>query len=167
MYTQGNLIPNWDLNQFKQLEYKLDYHKDLNLIDRYVASGHLESSIHVYNCFEDKLTVDTKYIRNHFKWIKNLALAVHLFKPGQYLPMHQDLYQKYKSVFNIDSADHIIRIIIMLDDNQPGQILQIENIAIAKWNAGEWFGWVGGESHAFYNFSMTDRYAIQLTGTLC
>jgi hypothetical protein len=167
MYTQGYLCPTWDINQFKQLEYKLDYHKDTSLIDDYVSSGHERNCIHLYNCFEDKLKLDTSYIRDHFKWVSNLALAVNLFTPGQYLPMHKDRYQRYKSVFNTDSNDDIIRIILMLEDSHVGQLLQIEDSAIAKWSAGDWFGWTGSENHAFYNFSMTNRYAIQLTGILC
>ena len=80
--------------------------------------------------------------------------------------MHYDLYDKYKSVFSVDSADKIIRVMVMLENSVPGQILQINDRAIAKWSAGDWFGWQGREPHASYNFSMSDRYALQLTGHL-
>jgi hypothetical protein len=55
----------------------------------------------------------------------------------------------------------------MLEDSCPGQILQFENRVVGNWKAGDWFGWIGNELHAFYNFSMIDRYAIQITGTQC
>ena len=167
MYTQGHLSPTWDINQFKQLNYKLDYHKNTELIDQYVSSGHTRESMHVYNCFEDQLVVNTSGIRKNFSWIDNIALAVNLFTPGQYLPLHRDSYQRYSSVFNIDQSQIIIRIILMLEDNCPGQILQINDTTIAQWVAGDWFGWSGDELHAFYNLSMSNRYAVQLSGTLC
>ena len=166
MYITGYLDPQWDLSAIKQLNYKLDYHKDTNLIDQYVSSGHNHGSIHLYNCFEDNLVVDLSYIRSNFNWVNNLALAINLFTPGQYLPMHKDLYQKYSRAFNISSTNSIIRIILMLEDNCPGQVLQIEKRAIADWKAGEWFGWSGNDAHAFYNLSMSDRYAVQITGTI-
>ena len=54
----------------------------------------------------------------------------------------------------------------MLEDSSPGQILQIKDIAHCKWNAGDCFYWNHDEIHAFYNFGMKDRYAIQITGVL-
>ena len=52
----------------------------------------------------------------------------------------------------------------MLEDSSPGQILQVKDTAYCKWNAGECFYWRYDDEHAFYNFSMNDRYAIQITG---
>jgi hypothetical protein len=119
-------------------------------------------------CFENQLSsVNNTYIRNHFKSLDNLALAVNLFTPGQYLPLHYDLYQQYRSVFKLNGSEKITRIILMLEDSSPGQILQIENRVVGNWIAGDWFEWSGNELHAFYNFSMVDRYAIQITGTKC
>jgi hypothetical protein len=53
---------------------------------------------------------------------------------------------------------------VMLEDNYPGQILQIKDICISSWKSGDCFGWKYDDLHAFYNFSMNDRYAIQITG---
>jgi hypothetical protein len=54
----------------------------------------------------------------------------------------------------------------MLENSSPGQILQIKDRAIAHWSAGNWYGWKDFDLHAFYNFSMENRYAVQITGTL-
>jgi hypothetical protein len=52
----------------------------------------------------------------------------------------------------------------MLEDSSPGQILQVKDTAYCKWKSGDCFYWNYDEIHAFYNFSMKDRYAIQITG---
>jgi hypothetical protein len=166
MLLEGHITPTWDIKEFYDLEYTLGYHKEDKLNQRYVAAGHVKDSMSLYNCFENSLKVDTQSIRDQFDFLKDLALAVNLFKPGQYLPMHHDLYGKYKSVFSVDSSDKIIRVMVMLENSVPGQILQINHRAIAKWSAGDWFGWQGQEPHAFYNLSMSNRYAIQITGHL-
>ena len=55
---------------------------------------------------------------------------------------------------------------VMLEDSSPGQILQIKDIAHCTWKSGDCFYWKYDEIHAFYNFSMKDRYAIQVTGVI-
>jgi len=166
MLLEGHITPTWDIKEFYDLEYMLGYHKEDKLNQRYIAAGHLKDSMSLYNCFENSLKVDTQSIREQFNFLKDLALAVNLFKPGQYLPMHYDLYGKYKSVFSLTESAKIVRIMVMLENSVPGQILQINDRAIAKWKAGDWFGWQDREPHAAYNFSMVDRYAIQITGHL-
>jgi hypothetical protein len=64
------------------------------------------------------------------------------------------------------NSENVIRCMVMLEDSSPGQILQIKDIAHCKWNAGDCFYWNHDEIHAFYNFGMKDRYAIQITGVL-
>ena len=61
-------------------------------------------------------------------------------------------------------SENVIRCMVMLEDNSPGQILQIKDTAHSTWKSGDCFYWDYDEIHAFYNFSMKDRYAIQITG---
>jgi hypothetical protein len=166
MLKNGKIDRNWDIEEIKNLPYKFDYHKDLDLIKMYASLGHNEDSMIIYNCFEDEINLNLNYYKNSFSFLNNISLAVNLFKPGQYLPLHVDLYQRYKKIHNLDDNVKIFRIVVMLEDSVPGQILQIENNLIGNWQAGEWFGWVNCESHAFYNLSTVDRYAIQVTGTI-
>jgi hypothetical protein len=92
-------------------------------------------------------------------------LAINLFTPGQYLPMHSDLFGKYKKIHNVQEKN-IERYILMLQNNKPGQILQIENKSYSDWESGDCFGWKYNQPHAFYNFSMENRYAVQITGVV-
>ena len=105
------------------------------------------------------------YIVPHFTFLDKVAVAVNHFKPGQYLPLHTDLYGRYIELNEVDS-ENVIRCMVMLEDNSPGQILQIKDRCIGFWYSGDCFYWNYDEIHAFYNFSMNDRYAIQVTGVL-
>lgn len=165
MYLEGHVRPTWDIDLVKSLDYKFDYHKDLELIEQYKKAGHHEPSMHLYNCFEDNLNIDLNFIKNEFNFLDNLSIAINFFTPGQYLPLHRDLYGRYKKLHNLDNNADIVRIILFVEDSKLGQILQIDKKAITTWNAGDWFGWTNNELHAFYNFSFDNRYAFQITGT--
>ena len=52
----------------------------------------------------------------------------------------------------------------MLEDSVPGQMMHIKDTIHHTWVAGDVFGWIGDEMHTFYNMSLKDRYAIQITG---
>ena len=166
MFNKGHIEPRWNINEFKSLNYKHDTHKDDQLLDKYEESGHDRSHMTLYNYFQPNPLPDCvfDYIVPHFEELTHIGVAVNYFKPAQYLPVHVDLFGKYSAVHELDDEE-ITRIIIMLEDSQPGQISQVCDETIGKWSAGDWFQWDSDDPHAFYNFSTHDRYAIQLTGT--
>ena len=47
-----SIEPNWDIEEYKALDYKLDKHKDEDDNQRYISAGHLEESLQLYNYFE-------------------------------------------------------------------------------------------------------------------
>jgi hypothetical protein len=163
----SHIKPNWNIKDFYNLDYQLCTHKDQELVDQYLNSGHSEKKLSMYKyhlpnpmpkCVND-------YIVPYFTFLDKVAPAVNYFKPGQYLPLHTDLYGKYVEINDVNS-ENVIRCMVMLEDNSPGQILQIKDTCIGSWKSGDCFYWNYDEIHAFYNFSMKDRYAIQLTGVL-
>jgi hypothetical protein len=158
---------NWNVEDFYDLDYVLSTHKDEALVDQYLMSGHSKEKLSIYKyqlpnpmpkCVED-------YIIPHFDFWDKVACAVNYFQPGQYLPLHTDLYGKYVEINDVDS-NKVMRCMVMLENSSPGQILQIKDIAHCTWKAGDCFYWKYDEIHAFYNFSMKDRYAIQVTGVI-
>jgi hypothetical protein len=125
MFT-GYVTPCWDMEQIKNLEYKADYHKDTALINKYVDAGHSLNHITIYNYFEPNPMPDSiVQIKKHFSCLKNVSVAINKFTPGQYLPMHKDLYGNFKVLHGLEDKDAIVRIIVMMEDSVPGQILQI------------------------------------------
>jgi hypothetical protein len=162
-----HIKPNWNIEEFYSLNYSIaDYH-DAQEVDTYVSKGHVRKNIGLYkyhkpnpmpSCVND-------YIISHFNHLDNLTVAVNLFKPGQYLPYHSDVYSRYKEVFDVKDKT-ISRTMIMLEDWKPGQVLCIGTYAYTNWVAGDCYTWNDYEQHTFINLSLFDRYALQITGTL-
>jgi hypothetical protein len=164
----GHFVPFWNIEDIKQLPFKNDYHKDLDLVNRYVSVGHSKDHIKLWNFFDTDAVIPemTNNVRSLFPELTNISVAVNKFTPGQYLPLHQDLYGRYRKIHKLDDHKHIRRIIIMIEDSCPGQISQVGNTTWGNWRAGDWFDWLDGFPHAAYNFSMLDRYAWQVTGVV-
>lgn len=162
----GQIIPNWNIEEFTQLSYKLDTHKDAELLNQYNNSGHILNSMTLYNYFEPSPMPDCieKYVLPHFLNLSHVSVAVNLFKPGQYLPGHVDLFEKYRSIHKLGKSANIVRTIVMLEDSEYGQISQAGDHTYGIWNAGFWIQWQEQDIHAVYNFSMKNRYALQITG---
>lgn len=161
-----NIEPLWNIDEYKILNYKLDVHKDEHDNQIYIEAGHLAQSLSLYNYFEPNPMPDSiEYIKSFFNKLSNISVAINLFKPGQYMPIHYDRFESYKHYHNLKNAS-ICRYMVMLEDNQPGQMLQIGNSVYNIWQAGAVFGWCNYDLHTFYNLSLRDRYAVQITGTL-
>lgn len=160
--NSGKINPYWNIDYFKNLKYVEN--PDPILCKEYNESGHSLESLTIFHCIEPNfLDFDRSIILEYFKDLKFPTFAVNLFKPGQYIPMHIDRYEKYKTLY---ASNNILRVIIMLEDSEPGQIIQIGDNTIGTWKSGDWFSWADYEPHAFYNMSKKNRYALQLTGTI-
>ena len=168
MLLSGYISPNWDLEEYKNLSYKLDTHKDSKLLDQYETTGHSRLHMTLYNYFEpNPMPSSVKdNVISSFTNLTNISVAVNLFKPGQYLPVHVDLFEKYRQVHNLNSTDKIVRTIVMLENSEPGQISQVCDQTFGNWSSGFWLQWEESDPHAFYNFSMKNRYALQITATI-
>lgn len=163
MFTRMEIEPV-DIEPYKCLAFQEAYHKDFDLVKRYVEAGHNPSRMKVYNCFEHHgLPESALEIRDRFNWLQQKAVAVNLLMPGDYLPLHFDLYQAYQRTKNIKDKP-IERWIVMLQGSVQGQLIQIGDDVCGKWRAGDCFGWRGDDLHAAYNFSFEPRYVLQITG---
>lgn len=163
----NHIKPNWNIDKVKNLNYKFAPFGDEALVSRYVQSGHDMSRISVFNYHEpnEMPKFITEYVKPHFDFLDKVCVAFNYFKPGQYLPPHSDLYKKYMQLYDVHSKN-IVRCILMLENSSPGQILQIKDSTFGSWKSGDCFHWNYDDLHAFYNFSMKDRYAIQITGVV-
>jgi hypothetical protein len=161
-----SIEPTWDIKDYQKLDYKLDKHKVDDDNRLYIEAGHLAQSLSLYNYFEpNPMPKSVDYIISKFDKINNLSVAINLFVPGQYLPLHYDRFDNYKKLYSIKNAS-ICRYMVMLEDHASGQMLQIGNTVYHNWQAGAVFGWCNCDLHTFYNLSLKNRYAVQITGSL-
>lgn len=165
MFNSGHIEPKWDIDEFKKLNYKFDTHKDDDLLNLFASHGHSKMYMTLWNYFQPNPfpPVVWDYIVPQFD-LDHISVAINMFTPGQYLPLHYDLYGKYREYHGLDNED-ITRCVIMLEDSVPGQISQACGRTIGEWRAGDWISWDNDDVHAIYNMSTENRYAIQLTGT--
>lgn len=160
-----SIEPLWNIQDYKTLKYKLDKHKGNEDNCRYIEAGHLPESLTLYNYFEpNPMPQSIEYIKSHFKELKNVSVAINLFKPGQYIPIHYDRFDTYKRVNNLGNNCSICRYMVMLEDSVPGQMLQIGDTVYNNWKAGKVYNWCNYALHTFYNLSTENRYAVQITG---
>lgn len=106
----------------------------------------------------------TKII-NHFN-LKNSTTAFYKMTPGCILPYHNDKYLKYVKYFNISNPQNITRVIIFLEKWQPGHIFEINGVPIYNYKKGTYVQWQYDTEHLAANLGKTNRYTLQLTGTL-
>jgi hypothetical protein len=162
----GHIDPQWNIQDYVNLKYNRDT-VNHECLTTFLNAGHSRDQMCLYNYFEPNIMpASVDYIKSKFNFLKNLTAAVNLVLPGQYMPVHQDLYLKWKTVHNITDTKKIMRVIVMLENNENGQFLQIEKNIYNNWLSGDWYSWVGETEHAVYNFSTKNRYAIQLTGSI-
>ena len=163
-----NIDPTWNIDDYKNLTYTLDKHKDQELNDQYIKAGHQEVSLSLYNYFEpNPMPKSIEYIKSYFTKYNKISVAINLFKPGQYMPFHYDLFQKFKKYHNVEEGSNICRYMVMLEDSYQGQMLQVGDRIYNQWQAGDVYGWCGYSMHTFYNLGINDRYAVQITGAIC
>lgn len=162
----GHINPIWTVDDYVNLNYNRDTVAD-SYLNQFLGAGHIEEQMCLFNYFEPKpMPASIEYIKSHFQELKNLTAAVNLVKPGQYMPYHSDLYLRWMQVHNHNNIETIVRIIVMLEHGEQGQILHVGDCLHTMWKAGDWFSWNGTTMHALYNMSLRNRYAIQLTGCL-
>jgi hypothetical protein len=81
------------------------------------------------------------------------------------MPQHVDHFNTYCRIFEVDRKD-VYRALLFLEDWQPGQYLEIEKKALTSWKAGDYVMWQADVEHASANIGTSERFALQITGTL-
>lgn len=160
----GKIEPTWNKEDLKNLLFVDETHRDKELNNTYVTAGHNLQNMAIGILQENMIFPDWAIkVKQNFNF-KNITTTIHRLRPGNYLPIHFDLYQNYKKIFNV-STENIYRIIVFLEDWQPGHMLDINNKIYNNWSAGDYVGWINDTPHAAYNFGLNDRYTLQITGT--
>ena len=63
-----------------------------------------------------------------------------------------------------DATGTIGRALVMLEDWKPGHYLDLDDVAVTDWKAGDYFWWTDDTPHTAANIGTEDRYTLQITG---
>jgi len=123
--------------------------------------------------FEDQLPIIQKMTDFfEFNMDKPFTKKLDDQMPNDQLMWHIDNYPGNPTKEVVHSPDFKyqdndkIRFLIMLEDHQPGQIIQFGNIVYTQWKAGTIYTWDWSTlPHVTWNGSWHKRMALQLTGS--
>lgn len=93
------------------------------------------------------------------------GLSYYKMMPGDILPYHGDTYTRYRAYHGVEIQD-IWRVIVFLQDWQPGFLFEMEGRPIAQYRAGDFVAWQGGAEHMAGNLGRVPRYTLQITGVM-
>lgn len=105
-------------------------------------------------------------------WISALKESFDLYKQTytfyrmdtlEIMPTHIDHYNTYMKLTNT-RYNNVYRVVLMLEDWQPGHYFELDGIGYVNWKAGDWFKWKSDTPHAASNIGKEPRYTLQITG---
>jgi hypothetical protein len=158
----GHIAPLWS-DEYRSLPYIEEIIKQPDIQQSWLDAGHSAKNLIIETYSQPQPMPEWVSTLNcHWPEYKNFGYSFHKFVPGRYLPEHKDAYRKYKEKFNVDITE-VVRILIYLEDWQPGQFNTVNTNVTGNWRAGDWLAWSGEAVHSVVNFGMHTRYALAIT----
>ena len=161
--TYGNVDVIWD-NEFYNYPYTKQPLKEEEMVNwRSLGYYHESFSGGMYDSrnpmpgWTDTVAEQIGLTNTGFVFYKMQTLDI--------MPNHTDHFETYCKVFDVNRND-VIRALLFLEDWAPGQYLEVGHKALRSWKAGDYVIWQPDVDHASANIGTTDRYALQITGTL-
>lgn len=106
----------------------------------------------------------TENFRGIFHMCKDLTFTFYKMKTLEIMPEHVDHFNTYCKINDVPKK-RVIRILVMLENWQPGHCLEIDGIGITNWIAGDYFVWENDVPHSAANIGVSPRYTLQITAT--
>lgn len=166
----------WDTTKIKfnwELHYCIDpYPKDdpwkttdlvLEQENYYKSWGIKKESTEHYHSFDTELDFKTAELFKYFNG-DNHTLNFMMIPPGMTIPWHRDTYSYYINTTKIPLEDstQVHRSVIMMQDWTVGQVIQIEDTVLTKWNAGYTYTWPHNAWHGAANFGPDPMIFMQV-----
>jgi hypothetical protein len=103
--------------------------------------------------------------RDYFLW-KHFSWSVYRMGPGCVLPNHSDTFARFRNLHKITDTHSIRRAVVFLEDWNSGHYFEIDGNPLVKWRAGDVVVWKFDTPHLAANMGETNRYTLQITGTV-
>ena len=166
----GKLDPFWN-DEYKHLNYSIEPFNNTRDLQRWRREGYVHPDSHFTGAMCDMRNPQPSWNSQLIRWaeskfgITDVGTSYYRMGTGVILPTHGDIYRKYIELFGCE-VEHIIRVLVMLEDWKSGHYLELAGTAYANWQAGDYFWWRGSTPHMAANIGTEKRYTIQITGHL-
>jgi len=158
----------WD-DEFKQLDYQQEPFNDPNDVQQWLAQGY-QSKIcgDMADMRGRQPSWNHRFIQHYTSlgW-QHVGTSYYRMTSGTVMPVHQDRYAKYVSLFDLAGKESLIRrAVVLLEDWRPGHYLEIQGRPLVEWRAGTVVEWTYDTPHMAANVGLEPRYTLQITGHL-
>jgi hypothetical protein len=161
-----NLEVFWD-HEYKHLNYVNETFNDPDSLNLWTKHGYPEKFTgDMCDMRSPQPSWNYKFIE-HFTSLgwQDIGTSYYRMDTGTVLPVHQDLYLKYISLFNLTGKEHSIRrAIVFLEDWKSGHYFESLGTAMTNWSAGTTVEWPYDTPHMAANIGIDPRYTLQITG---
>jgi hypothetical protein len=164
-WAQGHVDPWWDL-QHRDLNYINEKFDDTYSLREWRRLGYTQARFagDMYDMTHAEpdwiVPFRTIFPFERFSW--NLCRM----PPGRVLPARKDTYDRFKLVHGLETTHNVVCTIVFLEDWASGHYLEMNGRPFTGWRAGDWVSWRNDFLHLTANMGQTDRYTLQLTGTV-
>jgi hypothetical protein len=164
-WAQGHVDPWWDLRH-QDLKYIHEQFNDPDSLSEWRKLGYTQTRFtgdmyDMRNAEPDWVTP----FRNIFPY-ERFGWSFYRMPPGSVLPAHRDTYDRFKLIHGLETTHTVVRTIVFLEDWASGHYLEMNGEPFTGWRAGDWVSWRDDFLHLAANMGQTDRYTLQLTGTV-
>jgi Aspartyl/Asparaginyl beta-hydroxylase len=164
-WAQGHVDPWWGLRH-RDFDYKNEQFNDLSSLAEWRRLGYTQSRF--TGDMYDMRSSEPGWVdgfRNIFPF-ERFSWSFYRMPPGSVLPAHRDTYDRFKLIHGLETTHSVVRTIVFLEDWDSGHYLELNGNPFTGWRAGDWVSWHDDFLHLAANMGRTDRYTLQLTGTV-
>lgn len=164
-WAQGHVDPWWDLRH-RDLKYIHEQFNDSESLSEWRRLGYTQTRFtgDMYDMRNAEPGWTTPF-RSIFPF-ERFGWSFYRMPPGSVLPAHRDTYDRFKLIHGLDTKNTVVRTIVFLEDWASGHYLEMNGQPFTGWRAGDWVSWRDDFLHLAANMGKTDRYTLQLTGTV-
>jgi hypothetical protein len=164
-WAQGHVDPWWGL-WHRDLAYINEPFNDVSSLAEWRKVGFSQTRFtgDMYD-MRNSEPVWVDPIRSVFPF-ERFSWSFYRMPPGSVLPAHRDTYDRFKLIHGLETTHSVVRTIVFLEDWASGHYLEMNGTPVTGWRAGDWVSWHDDFLHLAANMGRTDRYTLQLTGTV-
>ena len=168
-WCQGRIPVRWTLDEVDDLDWVREEFNDPQMTDTWLALyGPVFRTGYQADYRSRQLDCNAHIVADLAQAgipLEKTGLSYYKMMPGDILPYHGDTFARYRA-YHAVSIEQIWRVIVFLQDWQPGFLFEMEGRPITQYRAGDWVAWQGGAEHMAGNLGRVPRYTLQITGVM-